>query len=439
MQVFGRRRWLQLMLTAAVPGAFLAACGGGEATPTSPPPTETPEPSASASAAPSATATRAANASTSPTTRAGTTTPTGPSGTTTPGGASARPSASAQSTAFPMKTDGIGYGMNVWLPPAADADRTLTLLTGAGFTWARQWIDWASVEPAPGNFQWKILDDVVAAAERHKVKLNVILLRAPQWAAPNGGIPQDKQTFARYAGAVAARYKGRVASYEIWNEQNMAGETGGTVNAAEYVALLKAAFPAIKAADPGAFVVYGGLTPTGVNNPSIAVDDAVYLRQSYAFNNGEIKQYFDVLGIHASGANNPPEKFWPEDPGPGPGYFDHASFYFRRAEDLRKVMEEAGDGQKQAWITEFGWTTKNQAKGYEYGEFVSEQQQAEYLVNAYKWAQDKWSGWCGVMFLWNLNFSTVSQPSDEKYPWSVINADYSPRPAYVALKAMPKK
>ena len=29
MQVFGRRRWLQLMLAAAVPAGFLAACGGG--------------------------------------------------------------------------------------------------------------------------------------------------------------------------------------------------------------------------------------------------------------------------------------------------------------------------------------------------------------------------------------------------------------------------
>ena len=431
MQVFGRRRCLQFMVAFAVPTSLLAACGGNSATPT-PPPTETPQPSASASAAPTVTATRAASASAAPSARPATTTP---GGTASP---SARPSAAgAQSTAFPMKTNGIGYGMNVWLPPAADADRALTLLTGAGFNWARQWMDWASIEPAQGNFQWKTLDDVVAATERRGVKLNLILLRAPQWAAPNGGIPKDKQTFAKYATAVATRYKGRIASYEIWNEQNMAGETGGTVNAAEYAELLKAGFTAIKAADPAAFVVYGGLTPTGVNNPSIAIDDAVYLKQSYAYNNGEIKNYFDVLGIHSSGANNPPEAFWPENPGPGPGFFEHPSFYFRRAEDLRKVMEEAGDGNKQAWITEFGWTTKNQAKGYEYGEFISEQQQAEYLVNAFKWAQDKWD-WCGVMFLWNLNFSTVSPPTDEKYPWSIINADYSPRPAYEALKNMPK-
>jgi len=30
-------------------------------------------------------------------------------------------------------------------------------------------------------------------------------------------------------------------------------------------------------------------------------------------------------------------------------------------------------------------------------------------------------------------------PEDEKGPWSVLNADWSPRPAYRALQAMPKK
>ncbi len=43
------------------------------------------------------------------------------------------------------------------------------------------------------------------------------------------------------------------------------------------------------------------------------------------------------------------------------------------------------------------------------------------------------------MLVWNLNFSTLGLSiNDEKPPWSVINADYSPRPAYTALKNMPK-
>jgi hypothetical protein len=45
----------------------------------------------------------------------------------------------------------------------------------------------------------------------------------------------------------------------------------------------------------------------------------------------------------------------------------------------------------------------------------------------------------GVMCVWNLNFSTLGlPPSDEKVPWSVINPDWSPRPAFTALKAIPK-
>jgi polysaccharide biosynthesis protein PslG len=100
------------------------------------------------------------------------------------------------------------------------------------------------------------------------------------------------------------------------------------------------------------------------------------------------------------------------------------------------VMEDAGEGQTKMWLTEFGWTTDNQAKGYEYGKFVSDQQQAQYLVRAFELGKSY--PWMGVMFVWNLNFSTITQSSDEKYPWSVLNSDWSPRPAYTALKNMPK-
>ncbi|HEX5503161.1 MAG TPA: cellulase family glycosylhydrolase [Thermomicrobiales bacterium] len=348
--------------------------------------------------------------------------------------------ASPQSTAFPMQGPHVGYGMNVWLP-TADMDRTLDLLTGAGFAWARQWISWESVEPNPGVYNWTDLDPITAAAARHHVKLLIVFLRSPAWADPNHGIPADaqgKQAYAAMLAAVAQRYKGKIAAYEIWNEQNLAGETGGKVNPGEYVELLKLAFPAVKANDPGAFVLYGGLTPTGVNDPTVAVDDTIYLQQTYDYHNGEVKQYFDVLGAHVSGTLNPPDTLWPDQPGPGPGWQNDRSFYFRRVEDVRAVMEKNGDGAKQIWLTEFGWTTKNQAKGYEYGQYVTEEDQAKYLVGAYQLAAQNYP-WMGVMFLWNLNFSTVSKPEDEKTPWSIVYADYSPRPAYTALKNMPKK
>ena len=420
-----RRRWPALLVVVIVMTSILAACGGGS-TPAPPAPSAQPTAATIPSAAPS-TAPSPTRAAVAPTAAA-------PRATST---ATSRPLTQQITTTFPARVAGLDYGMNVWLP-TADMDRTLGLMTDAGFGWARQWISWESIEPTQGSYSWDTLDKVVAAAERKNVKLMLILLRAPAWAAPKGGIPQDKQLYARFVSTVATRYKNRVAAYEIWNEANLAGETGGTVNVGEYAELLKAAFPVIKAADPNAIVVYGGLTPTGENNPELAIDDAIYLKQSYAYNNGEIKKYFDVLGVHATGTLNPPENYFPENPGPGPGYFDNRSFYFRRAEDLRKVMEDAGDGQKQIWLTEFGWTTKNAAKGYEYGQYISEEDQAKYLVRAYDWAKQNWP-WVGVMFLWNLNFSTVSPPTDEKTPWSIINADYSPRPAYDSVKKMPKR
>jgi hypothetical protein len=42
------------------------------------------------------------------------------------------------------------------------------------------------------------------------------------------------------------------------------------------------------------------------------------------------------------------------------------------------------------------------------------------------------------MAMWQLNFATVVGPNDEKAPWGLINADWSLRPSYTALKNMPK-
>ncbi|MDP9374403.1 MAG: hypothetical protein M3Q65_18520 [Chloroflexota bacterium] len=428
----GIRRLSVLLLIIAALTIALSACGGSAATPTATTTAPTPAATTPPTAAP------ASPTAVIPSPEGATRTPgMAPPATAVSPTPALRATAPPQSTAFPMRGPHIGYGMNAWLP-GTDMDRTLGLLTGAGFGWARQWISWESVEPSPGNYNWRDLDAVTAAAERHNVKLLIVFLRSPEWAGVKGGIPPDKSLFAGFLATVAGRYKGKIAAYEVWNEQNLAIETGGQIDVAEYVELLKAAFPAIKGADPGAFVLYGGLTPTGVNDPAVAIEDVVYLQQSYAYNGGEIKRYFDVLGAHPGGMHNPPDTFWPENPGPGPGFFEHRSFYFRRIEDLRKVMEAAGDGNKQIWLTEFGWTTKNQVRGYEYGQYNSEQDQAEYLVRAYRLAGERWP-WVGVMFMWNLNFSTIVGPEDEKAPWSIINADYSPRPAYEALKRMPKR
>ena len=335
----------------------------------------------------------------------------------------------------------VGYGFNVYLRGDAAGtsftQQALSTVTDAGFSWIRIQAQWQTLEPSQGQFDFLSLDNQIDPAAAKGIHVIVSVVKAPAWADPTGGIPNDPAPYGVLMQQLANRYSGKVQAWEIWNEENLAAETGGNVDVGRYVNLLKSGYTGVKAGDPNAIVLFGGLTPTGVTDPSIAIDDVQYLRQAYQYNNGEIKGYFDNLGAHPGSNNNPPDTMWPGNPGPGPGWQTDPSFYFRRVEQLRQVMIDNGDAAKQIWLTEFGWTTLNQAPGYEYGAQVSAQDQANYLVRAFEIGRTEWP-WVGVMAVWNLDYSVIASPADEKTPWSVINSDWSPRPAFTALKDMPK-
>ena len=160
-----------------------------------------------------------------------------------------------------------------------------------------------------------------------------------------------------------------------------------------------------------------------------------------------------MLGAHPYGAANPPEALYPDTPGSGvcpPQFADQQgacyrnarSFYFRHVEDQRAIMEEHGDGAKQIWLTEFGWSACQGlpvAPGYEYCLLTSEEQQAAYLVRAFQLARARWP-WVGVMFVWNLNYAAIpgAPANDEKNGWSALRADGSVRPFFEAVKQLPK-
>ncbi len=345
--------------------------------------------------------------------------------------------------------NGDGYGFNVWGAnfDATFRSRVITSVQGAGFGWVRQQVIWAAMEPQKGNFGTDTtaqLDLFVNDASANGLRILLSVVRSPTWIGANGGLPAARtQDFYDFMTFLTERYRGKVQAYEIWNEPNYAVETGGRVNVADYLPVLKAGFQAVKRADPKAVVVLAGLTPTGVNDPAIAINDVEYLRQLYALNGGEVKQYHDVVGAHAGSTCNDPDHSYPANPqgcdvdGDGqPNFANDNAFYFKRILDLRAVMESVGEARTKMWLTEFGWTTANQARGYEYGAFVSEQQQAQYLVHAVELGKSY--PWMGMMFVWNLNFAAITPPSDEKYPWGILHGDWSPRPAYTALKSMPK-
>jgi polysaccharide biosynthesis protein PslG len=339
------------------------------------------------------------------------------------------------------QSDEMAYGFNIAWRADEDGEefnrRTLSAVETAGFNWIRFQIHWNEIQREPEWFDPLPVDRLVETYDGSGIRILISVIGAPEWAMDPDGtqLLADWEPFGDFMTFLADRYRGRVHAWEIWNEQNMAYEMHGTVRVSDYAYLLEAGFRGVKDGDPEAIVVFGGLTPTGVNDPSVAVNDVDYLREFYSFEDGSFQQYFDVLGVHLSATNNPPETSYPDNPGPGEWSNDN-SFYFLRGLDLGQVKSEFGD-ERSAWVTEFGWTTENQAPGYEYGAEISEDDQADFLVRAFDVAREQMP-WITGMFVWNLNFSTITAPEDEKHPWSVLEEDWSPRPAYTALQEMTK-
>lgn len=322
---------------------------------------------------------------------------------------------------------------------AGQWDQSVKVTKQAGFGWLTQQVRWDGLQPKQDTaIDWSQLDSAANAAANGGVKMMFSIVAAPDWAAnPGSHFPKNPSDFVTFLNQMVTHFKGRVQAYEIWNEQNFAVEVGpGHINAGDYVELLKASYQAIKAIDPAVTVVSGAPTPTGVNDPNIAFDDAVYLKQMYDYQGGAVKSYFDVLGAHPEGYANPPEEN--VDKHTQTEFVNHPSFYFRRVEDYRKIMEAAGDSNKKMWATETGYSSNPQApNGYEYARGLTEAQQADYLTRAIKYARANWP-WMGVIFIWNLNFQAVVPQTDEKWGFGVVKSDYSPRPAFTALSQLSK-
>ncbi len=100
-------------------------------------------------------------------------------------------------------------------------------------------------------------------------------------------------------------------------------------------------------------------------------------------------------------------------------------------------MEEFDDGAKPMWMTEFGWTTDNLHPDFQFGQFITDEQQARYLVDALKMIERDYA-YVHAMFLFNLNFRTLGLPDTSEHGFSVLDVGFVPRPAYEAVNAMDK-
>jgi hypothetical protein len=341
----------------------------------------------------------------------------------------ATPSASAPVTAGgPLK---LGWQAHLYGQPH---NLIFRMINDSGFTWVKQQVRWSTHNPDD-------LDAAVASAAAANVRvLASVLTTPPQLRGGKGedGPPDNYAEFGRFVGGLAQRYRGRIQAYELWNEQNFSREWGGgRLDACAYVRLLREGYNAVKAADPGAVVISGALTPTGVVDDNLAVDDKLYLERMYQCEGGAFKQLADAVGAHMAGYNNAPED------GPGqqsvktPGFKGHMSFYFRRIDDLHDVMAKNGDGRPM-WLTEYHWASARApvSAGYEWTTHLSEDQVADFMARSIQMIRQS-RPWVSAIFVWNLNFRTFQDyHTQETAIFGFLNEDWSPRRLYDAVKSV---
>ncbi len=342
---------------------------------------------------------------------------------------------------------GNGMGVNTFLDREtnlSDITRTLEMIKAAGFTWVRQEFPWEDIEPTPKGFQrvdpdgkprstWAKYDFIVSEADRLGLYLLIRLDRPPAWARQRGlatskpgttGPPDDFSTFGEFARTLADRYKGRPRYYQIWNEPNLHNEWNDQpIDPVGYVKLLAVAYRAIKEVDPQATVVMAGLAPTDQTGPE-NLNDLIFLEQAYA---AGLAHYFDVMSVMIYGLGYPPED----------RRTDLLRANFSRPVLIRALMEHFGDGSKPVIAAEYGWVSLPEGwagRPSIWGDSISEDLQAQYLVDGYRRARIEWP-WMSAMFVWAFKWPQTpsADPQDPTPYFAIVRPDYSPRKAYHAL------
>ena len=202
----------------------------------------------------------------------------------------------------------------------------------------------------PGKFNFERTDELVDKLAEKGIQV-LPVLQGYDWGIRPECRPLYKHLdeWRSYVRAVAEHYKGRIHAYEIWNEQD-GGFWRPAPNAAQYVKLLKIAYREIKAVDPAATVIVGGMCYW---NDSYMKD--IYLAGG--------KGHFDAVAVHPYGD--------------GP---DASAKMALGVERFKALLAANGDADKELWITECGGSSNRSSLM---------DQQPEMMVQAIRIALEK--------------------------------------------------
>jgi hypothetical protein len=361
----------------------------------------------------------------------------------------------APAVAGPFPADQFGYGIQIHgnATVGNPAETMQAVHDQLGMNWVKAQIQWWLVEPDQGaEGQWFFYDAVIDEAHNKGLRLMLSVVGAPAWTRAAGGEngpPDDYNEYARFLGDLIDRHPGKIDAIEVWNEQNLDREwtSANGISAEDYVRFLQVAHDAIKAKDPNIIVISGALSPTGTGDWVRWADDFEYMDRALA---AGMLNYADCVGAHHNGYNIAPDVAFdaasaePESATAlfrGPFANPHHSWSFFTTINTYADKVQAVDPNMKLCVTEFGWASTEGytefPEGFEFAQDNTLQEQADYIVQAFTQMNESNDVW--LAFLFNFDFGNKgSGPTDDPVPYSIIDTQGIPRPAYSALAAMPK-
>lgn len=224
----------------------------------------------------------------------------------------------------------------------AELDR----LEELGFSRVRSDFYWKNIEAEEGVYD--------VAGEAHMTDLCLarslsvlgILLIPPGWAQTDGTFdsvdPEQWRAFVRYT---VGEMKDRIKTWEIWNEPNLHVFWTPAPNPYRFGLFLSIAAEEIRALDPDAEVVFGGLSPFGFHKESIwgfLLDVATV--------HPDVCDAFDALAIHpySFAQQHAPEDVFTQ------GTYVHPPMTGLIGE-ARAVLDRIGCPGRPVDLTEAGW------------------------------------------------------------------------------------
>lgn len=300
----------------------------------------------------------------------------------------------------------VGQGRN-------DLSVSLARIRQASLTSFRDEIYWYDLERTPGRF---FIDGRALMTEAYYISgaqaglRPMIVLGYGNSLYDNGSQPHSEKglaAFEKYAGWISGRLGKSVSYVEIWNEWNIGSGTRPKVRVgdpAAYVRLVDRASRAIRAANPSAKVVVGG----------VGDDFGGWPWLTRAMDLG-VLDFADALSVHLYNYSAPVE-----DAG--------ADEMVERLRDLQRRVRTYSKGRKiPLLVTEMGWPTHLGPKGVLQSE--ASRELAKFLVAA-RSLEDLGGVW--IYELWDGG----DDSSDKEHRFGLVSRDFREKPGGCRLRSI---